>query len=357
MTLLAALAALTSADTVVLKDGSTLIGQIRRLSEGKLEVETGFAGTLQIDMAQVERLESDQQLNIGFKSGDRVRGVLSYGAMAAGGGSTTVNTALGALPVDVGQVETIWPDGERSPEQLAAEMQLANTVAELKKEVERTQAKWNLQVEFGANYADGNTELLNLRGRVAATRTSEKERLLLFLQGSYAEQDKIRNQSEILAGGEYRYNFTPRLFGYAETTFEYDEFENLALRATVSGGPGYYFWKRDDHWLSGQLGAGYQHETYLNDVTTDKGILNVGLDYFVQINKYLQFTSSNRYYPSFDGLNDYRLWLDQAIVVPISADELWKLKFGALFEYDSIPLPGFERLDHTYYANLVLDVK
>jgi hypothetical protein len=77
----------------------------------------------------------------------------------------------------------------------------------------------------------------------------------------------------------------------------------------------------------------------------------------LDINEWLRFTNSTVYYPTFEELRDYRLTSDFALLIPIADSEVWKLKFGALFEYDPIPNPGFEELDQTYYAAVVMDLK
>jgi hypothetical protein len=105
------------------------------------------------------------------------------------------------------------------------------------------------------------------------------------------------------------------------------------------------------------VGISYMHESFFDDRTNDTAQLEVGLDYRLDIAPWLQFTENAVYYPTFDGIDDYRLVSDSAFVIPLGESDVWKLKLGALYEYKSQPRPGVERLDQTYYANIVLDIK
>jgi len=51
------------------------------------------------------------------------------------------------------------------------------------------------------------------------------------------------------------------------------------------------------------------------------------------------------------------LTLDTALAVPLGNSDIWKLKLGVTNEYNSQPQPGLDRLDNTYYANIVLELK
>lgn len=68
------LAAGAAADEVHLKNGNRLSGTIIGLSEGKLMLETDFAGRLSIDWSRVERIESESPIEVVLADGTRVKG-------------------------------------------------------------------------------------------------------------------------------------------------------------------------------------------------------------------------------------------------------------------------------------------
>ena len=340
----------TAADVVTLSDGSRLVGVVRRMSGDKMLVETDFAGTLEIDAAKIDAIETDHPVNVEMVSGDRLIGNVEH---VAEDGRYVVRTAMGPVPINFVTVERLWAVGEKSPETLVYEAEFAR----LKEDVEAQRPHWSANVEVGANYKEGNNDVLEARGRIELRRTTLDDMLLFWASGDYGEQDDRRSTAEAKGGATYEYSLTDRWFWQAKFSLEYDEFENLDLRAIVSTGPGFYWIKRPDHELRNRVGLGYQHESFMDGTTTNEGLFNLGLDYHLDLAAWLRFTHTTDYYPSFEGLDDYRLVVDNALIIPLADSEVWKLKLGALYEYDSHPRPGVERLDQTYYANMLLEVK
>jgi len=137
---------------------------------------------------------------------------------------------------------------------------------------------------------------------------------------------------------------------------EYDEFEDLDLRATAAAGLGRYWIKKDEHEFKTRAGLGYRHEAFNNGVTRDDAIADLGMDYRVDIAPWLQFTHSGTFIPSLEDFGDYRLNLDTAFIFPLKNDA-WKLKLGMRNDYNSNPTGDLERLDNTYYANILVEIK
>lgn len=343
ITLAFGLAAATTAtgDTLVLVDGSTLVGDVGRMTGANVTIVTEFAGELSIDAAKVVSLSTDDTVNVGLVSGDRLVGPISRNDFGL-----VVQTRMGEIPIAVKDIEGVWPRGEPSPQEQAIE--------------EKAQAKigkWSATVEAGGLYTEGNTEQLNARGKIVVQKKSDVELIQFYASGEYAEQSKVRSASEAKAGMRYEYLFTDRLFGYVAQEVEYDEFENLELRYTFSIGPGYYWIKKPNHELKTFVGAGLLHETFIDGFSRTDAQLEVGVDYMVDLTEWMKLTHMARYYPTFDSVRDYRLVFDTAVKMPIASSDIWSLKFGALYEYDPIPRPGFESLDQTYYANIAMDIK
>ncbi len=69
--LLLALASAAGADTLWLSNGDRLTGQLKTLQDGKLTLITKYAGTLQINWPDVQRIESKTPLLIELAPGQR----------------------------------------------------------------------------------------------------------------------------------------------------------------------------------------------------------------------------------------------------------------------------------------------
>ncbi|GMU80748.1 MAG: hypothetical protein AMXMBFR47_06190 [Planctomycetota bacterium] len=347
MALFGSVVATVPADVIVLNDGSRLVGTIERLSNGRLKITTAYA-KLEIDAAMIVSISSDAKVNVGTSTGDVFVGQVKASETSD---SVQVHTAFGDIDVPVAAISAVWPEGGVSPEVEAVQEQ----VAAQRKEVEARVGKWGLTVEAGWLMKEGNKDLMNARGKLTAQKKSSQDLLKFYLSGEYAEDRDIRNAAEAKAGAYYEYLLTQRFYWFASLDLEYDEFENLDLRLVALTGPGFYWLKKETHELKTSLGAGYQHEVFMDDTRRDDAILQLAAGYRIDIRPWLRFTNDTAYYPTLESVNDYRLTNDAAVTIPIAASEIWKIKFGVLLEYDSIPRPDFQRLDTTYYANLVAD--
>ena len=92
-------------------------------------------------------------------------------------------------------------------------------------------------------------------------------------------------------------------------------------------------------------------------MTTDDPQAEVGLNYRIDIVPWLQFVQATTWYPTFEELRDYRIVADNAFIIPLGDSDVWKLKIGARYDYNSLPVSGNESLDSLYYANILVDLK
>ncbi len=334
------------ADAVFTSDGSKIVGTIERMGGDKIVIVSEVAGRLEIDTTKITAVAIDNQLNVEFKSGDRLVGTLDVSADQS---TSVMHSALGELAVKPTDIAAIWPVGSSGPAELAmqAEVELAKKAFI---------PEWNFTLEAGGSSTEGNTETLEARGRLDVTRKTDNDLLNFYLAAKYYDQNDIRSTNEYRGGIRYENAITDRWYWYTRVELEFDEFENLDLRSTAAVGGGYYWLKKSDHELKTGVGIGYRHESYNNGVSDDQAVLDLMLNYRLDLAPWLQFTHATTYSPDFLELDDYRLDFDTALLMPFT-DDRFKLKFGVNHEYNSRPQPGLERLDTTYYANLVFQLK
>ncbi len=333
------------ADAVYTVDGSKLVGRIEQMYKGKMTIDTKVAGKLVIDMSQIVAIEADQSITVEFESGNRLVGTI---VVSPDQESATMHTALGDLPVEAKNMVSAWPEGKESP-----------VLAEVKAEAEKVRLasipKWTATLEGGGSRTDGNTDTLEGRGRLDVVRKTSEDLLNFYLAGKYSESDKLRISNEYYGGIKYENNITDRRFWYARIELEFDEFEDLDLRTTAAAGGGYYWMKDVPQTLKTLVGFGLRNESYNNGQTTSSAVIDFVVDYRQDLDDWAQFTHITRYSPDFQDTGDYRLDFDTALVFPLKKEE-WKLKLGMRNEYNSRPQPGLERLDNTFYANIVMSL-
>lgn len=336
-------AGIAAADSVFTSDGSKIVGRIERMGGGKLVITSDILGRVELDATRVTAVHIDEPLTVEFESGDRLVGTLNVSDDQS---QSVMRTGLGDVAVTPANIKAIWPVGGEAPDALAAREAAEQTA---KKYI----PDWTTALEVGATRKEGNTDTRELRGRLDVNRKTSEDLLHFYLSANYGEQNDRRTTNEYRGGINYRKDITAKWFWYTRTELEFDEFENLDLRATVAAGVGYFWIREPAHELSNTVGAGYRHESYDNGRTEDEAILDLGLNYRLDIAPWLQFTHATVYSPGLEDFDSYRVDFDTAFLIPFQ-DKRFKFKFGMRNEYNSRPQRGLERLDNTYYANLVI---
>lgn len=332
-------------DVVQLSDGSRLVGKVEVLADGKVAIVTSFAGRIELDASTLVGIETDEPVHVMLDTGDTLIGPLA----SAESGQAVVSSAVGAVSVDVEKLHSVWPQGAESPQERTARLAAEERIAAVT-------PKWSVTLEGGVIRKEGNTDTLEGHGRFQADRKTKDDLLRFYLRGTYKEDSDVRSENEYLGGIRYENSLSERWYWYARTELEFDEFEQIDLRATAAAGVGYYWIRKPKHELKTNIGPGYRHETYENGDTEDDFVLDLGLDYRLDITPWAQFTHSTVYSPNLEEFDNYRLNFDTGLLVPFK-DDRWAWKVGMRNDYNSRPASGNERLDNTYYTSIVLKLE
>ncbi len=332
---LAATGNIVHADILFINDGSQVVGTVKGMKDGKWTISTTFSDKdISIDATKVVKVQLDTNFNIRFADGDTL-----LGTMVVADERNTAETGLGSIDVETSNIVAVWPEGEDSPE------------------VIKEKPKWTLSMEAGVTRKEGNTDSLEARGAINFKRKTVKDLLHFYGRGDYAETDNVRDTNEVVGGIAYELNLSSKWYWYSRMELEYDEFEDLDIRATFATGAGYYWIKKDEHELKTRGGIGYMHESFDDGTDDNRVIADLGLDYRVDVTPYFQFNHSFTYVPDLEELSEYLLKFDTFFLIPFGDSDVWKLKLGMRNEYDSDPNPGVEDLDNTYYANILVNLK
>lgn len=331
-----------SADEVHLENGSRLIGTVIGIEDGKLTMETDFAGTVTISMDQVARIVTDEPLNVGTEAGEIIQGRL----VADDEGAQAIESeAVGIRPLPPVNMSTAWAIGTDSPAERAQRAAL-----------EAAMPRWSLRLEAGLNGETGNTERISFNGRVTARRTTDSDRLSIYGAARYTREGGEDTTRYFLAGTGYEVDLSDRLFAFGRVEFEHDRFEDIDLRATGTVGLGYFVIRSPESDLRLRAGFGIQHEDYRSDRPSDTSpIAELGADYRREITPWLNYNFNITYFPTLDDFNDYRIVMENSAEIPLSSDEQWKLRTGVRNNYRGAPSPGLKRLETIYFLNLVMD--
>lgn len=334
------------ADVVFTTDGSRFVGRIDWVAEGKLRILTAVVGKLEIDVIKINSIGVEASVYVKLDDGTLYLGTITG---AEGQAQTVLHTAQGDISINAARIAALWPEGAESPETRAKRLA---TEAER----ERLRPKWTASLQVGGQIKEGNNDTRDVRGSFKLERRTPDRLMQVFGAADYSEEEDVRTTNEYRAGIRLEKSLSERVFRYSRLVFEYDEFEDLDLRTTIVGGLGYYWLKAPDHELKTVLGLGYRNEKFTSGGDSGSGIVDLGYEYRADLTPWAQLTMRGSYTPGIDNLDAYLLEFDSAVIFPFK-DERWKLKLGVRNEYNSRPKEGIERLDNTYYADIVLTLK
>jgi putative salt-induced outer membrane protein YdiY len=341
-------------DEVQLLDGSRILGTVLSQKDGVLTVHTAFAGDLKIKADAVKGINANRPLTFTPAKGQPVTGVPTIdpqrGQVVAPAGGEAVVT----------QPKTITDPNPPAGLAALAPPQNAGTSNPVTPPANAPAEKnpWAFRLEMGLNGSTGNTERFNFNGRAEANRTEPDDRLKLYTEAHYGQENGVKSKNEAIAGIRYEKDLSERWFLFGKGEAEYDEFEQISYRLTGSGGIGYFWVREKDLEFKTRVGVGYQHETFFGGSNTDRPILDLGYDFRWDVWEYLRFTNSLTLFPSLlDPMDKWRAVMETAGEIPLAKDGLWRVRAGMRNEYNNEPRPGVDRLDTTYFLNLVYEMK
>jgi putative salt-induced outer membrane protein YdiY len=329
------------ADEIQIQDGTVLKGTIASISETVIELETGFAGTLKVDRAQVSGFTTDNPVFVRLASGAVMPGTVSQGEA----GTVTLTGVDGVLSAPLASVRQGWVQADKDPEMIAREQAAA--------ELER---KWKYQVSANASAKSGNTDEQSIGAKFSATLDGKHDELKFY--GSYdsKETDGEKSSDERKLGMRYTSYFNDPWGWYARQEIEIDEFENIALRSVTAAGISRRFAHKDHYKLSANAGFSYRYESY-EDGTEDAGIigLDVGLQHYYRFRNNFEMNNELTWVPSIEDFGSYLITQDSWLDFPLGGSDVWKVRLGLKNDYNSMPEGDREELDTTWYSSVVID--
>lgn len=295
------------ADEVIFKSGDRLTGTVKSLAGGKMLFDSKVAGTLTLDMADIQTFATDEPIEIALADG------------------TTANQKISTS--DAGLV-TIG----------AAQSTALENIAKLNPD----KPKWTGVVSAGATFVRGNTKSDTASVGLEASRRTEKDRTS-FGAGYFTakQRDNDTRESSTIADnwfakGQYDYFISDKLYGYGNLRYEKDRIADLEYRYTSGIGMGYQWLEGSDWNLSTEAGFNYVSEKY--DKSDEKRDYMAGrLAYHLDkaFNDKIKAFHNAEYIPSFEYVDDFLVNADIGLRAAMTA----RLSFEAKSQliYNSNP--------------------
>jgi len=197
--------------------------------------------------------------------------------------------------------------------------------------------QWQSSLSLGLTVAKGNTDTELFNAKLASEKLTWHNEFTLGLEGSYGEQNTVKNVEMLHSYGQWNHLFTPRLFSYVRADGLHDGIADLDYRYILSSGAGYYLIKNTNTLLAAELGPGVVFER-LGGIDNTYATLRVGERYEYKFNPRTRFWESVEVLPEVDKWQKYVV--NAEIGVEAAITKTLSLKTFVQDNYENRPALG-----------------
>jgi putative salt-induced outer membrane protein YdiY len=311
---------------VGLRNGDSLTGTVMEMSQGRLVLQTEYAGEVRIQWDTVQRLQTEEQLRV-----ELVNGTVLFGR---------------SQPEQPGRLQLL-------AEQLETPLSIPlERIASINEEPEEEPAvRLKGRVNAGLNVSRGNTERESYHGDAEFVARTEKNRYTLGLEYNREQSEDEVTENNYLGYAKYDHFFSDKWYSYVNTLFERDEFRDLNLRSTAGLGAGYQFIESELTNLSLETGVSYVNSDYDQDEdeSTTTGRWAVNLDRFL-LDSLLQFFHFHEGYVGFEDTETFFIRSRTGFRLPLRYGFTATAQVN--YDWDNSPAAGDENDDIKYIFSL-----
>jgi len=302
----AALAADT--DTVVLRNGDRLKGEVKKLDRGRLEFSTTTMGTVYIEWDKVIAVTSSNLFNVELTDGTRRVGSLGPGQAGR------IRIALGDLAIEYDIMQ----------------------VVEIRRLREQFWSRLDGSITLGASYTQSSGVGQGSVGVDVRTRRERFEASTSFDTTVTVQPNEPESSRTALSVG-YSHYLKNRWFVPGTGKFERNTDLGLKLRSSVGTGLGRYLVQTNRSLLGVGAGAVVTQEIPVSGDTTSnvEASLGLSISYFTYDTPKTSFSLSVAAYPSLNVGGRVRVELDTSLNREIVSD--FTVGFTVYNSYDSKP--------------------
>lgn len=303
-------------DSLILKNGNVIVGEIKSMTNGVLAIETDYSkNDFTIEWSGIKEIYSKTRFLITLTNGQRINGNIQ---MRTDGSKIVI--------VDADQKQT--------------EAKL-NEIVNLKSVKSSFWSRVDASVDIGLSLTKANN-LRQYTSRVNLGYTADKWQVTLFYSDLRSKQDSVAETKRTEWGATFRYFLQDDWFLNASPDLLSNTEQALKLRFTGKLGGGKYFVHTNKAYIGAGAGLSFNNESFTNATPSRNsleayfgGEVNLfDLDNFsllTNIYAYPSLTESGRWRTDFSLDTKYDLPLD------------FYLKLGGTLNYDNRPaVPGKE---------------
>ena len=122
--------------------------------------------------------------------------------------------------------------------------------------ISTNRSAWDSSISAGLSLTKGNSDTLLTTVTFKTRRKTAEDELTFGADGSYGENDNVKNNETLHGVGQYNHLFSERFYGYLNAEGLHDGIADLNYRFTISPGAGYYLLKETNTTLAVEAGPG-----------------------------------------------------------------------------------------------------
>lgn len=136
---------------------------------------------------------------------------------------------------------------------------------------------WTSAATFALTVTGGNSKTLSTTLDFNTQRKSPENEFLFDVNGTYGENDNVKNAEQLEGTGQYNHLLTQKFYLGLKLDGFHDGIAGIDYRLTASPLAGYYLVKNPKTSLAFELGPGYVYERLIgSDTTISQATLRVG---------------------------------------------------------------------------------
>jgi putative salt-induced outer membrane protein len=321
------------ADLVVLENGDRLTGMIVKSDQETLSFNSQYAGVVKLPWSVVVSVESAGPVYVG----------IAGGPMAVGSVSTVNNQyeiateSAGTITAAKTAVQFIRSAEEQAAYERAIERLRNPGLTDL----------WTGNVNLGYAQARGNSDTQTLNFGANANRATTRDKIGVTFTSVYASNDtageSVVTANAIRGGINYNLNLSPRMFVFASTDLEFDEFQNLDLRFAPAGGFGYKAINTERTTFDLRGGSSLNREFFSTGLNRTSGEGLLGEEFTFKYSSFGSLQQKMSVYPNLTDPGVFRISFDTTADTRMNRWLSWQVSFSD--RYLSNPVDGRKKND------------
>ena len=306
-------------DTLKLRNGNMLIGEIKGMDKSVLTYKTPYSDKdFKIKWHEVAEIYSNRYFIISLENGKRFSSTIN--SVADKKGIVYLDAGMSSFEDEIHHVIYLDPIGKSYLGRLTLDVDVGITIT-----------KSNNYKQFTTTFS--------------GSYVADKWQSSTYFNSVLTRQDGIEDLTRVEGNIDLLYYLPSSWFLQTEAEYLGNDEQKLDLRSTYKVGGGYFFKRNNDLYFGGGTGVAFNYENYSDDSPDKQSTeLYAGMAY----NKYdigdISFLSNFVYYYSLTEDSRYRV--DFSVDLKYDLPHDFYIKANLTYNFDSQPIEGASKDDY-----------